>query len=329
MSAAQMRGGDGERDLLLLRVATLYHEQELTQQEVADRLHLTRWQVGRLLQEARRVGIVRIEIVHPRARSHALESELVARTGLQAAVVVPPESTDVETRARVAAAAGELLADLRDPPATLAVSWGRTMNDLADQVPPSWGDGTVVVQANGGLSQPGTSNAAHVVAELARQARGTAVFLQAPTIVDSPDLARTLMGDGSARRVLDRARGADALLFSPGEPVETSVLVENGYISADEVARLVAHGAVGDVLGRFIDAEGRPADPAIDARTVGLTLDEVRAARTSIAVAAGANKTAVALAAVTHGLCDILVTDEELAAGLLEALPPATTRSTT
>ncbi|MGC5626994.1 sugar-binding transcriptional regulator [Georgenia sp. Z1344] len=329
-----MRGDDEERDLLLLRVATLYHEQELTQQEVAERLHLTRWQVGRLLQEARRTGIVRIEIVHPRARSHALEAELVARTGLTAAVVVPAEREPVATRRRVAAAAGELLADLKESPATLAVSWGRTMVDLVEQIPPSWADGTVVVQANAGLPLPGASNPGQVVAELARQARGTAVFLQAPAIVDSPDLAATLMSDGSVRRVLDQAREADALLFSLGEPVGTSVLVEAGYLSHAEVDRLVTRGAVGDVLGRYIDAEGRPADPSIDARTVGLTLDEVRSARLPIAVAAGVAKTPAALAAVTHGLCDILVTDEELAAGLLDSLPdtharpPRTTRST-
>ncbi|MGC5616424.1 sugar-binding transcriptional regulator [Georgenia sp. Z1491] len=329
-----VRSGDEERDLLLLRVATLYHEQELTQQEVAERLHLTRWQVGRLLQEARRTGIVRIEIVHPRARSHALESELVSRTGLTAAVVVPPERDPVATRARVAGAAGELLADLKESPGTLAVSWGRTMIDLAEQIPPSWSDGTVVVQANAGLPLPGASNPGQVVAELARQARGTAVFLQAPAIVESPDLAATLMGDASLRRVLDQAREADALLFSLGEPVGTSVLVEAGYLSAAEVERLVAQGAVGDVLGRFIDSRGRPADPAIDARTVGLTLDEVRASRLPIAVAAGVAKTPAALAAVTNGLCKILVTDEDLAAGLLASLPPEpprpsrTTRST-
>lgn len=324
----RVRSDDDERDHLLLRAATLYHEQELTQQEVADRLHLTRWQVGRLLQEARRSGVVRIEIVHPRARSHSLETELRRRTGLSDAVVVPPEPDPVATRARVAEAAGELLADLRPSPATLAVSWGRTMNDLVAHVPPSWAEGTVVVQANGGLSQPGTSNPATVVTELARQARGTGIFLQAPTIVDSATLAATLTQDGSVRRVLDRARAADVLLFSLGEPVETSVLVENGYISADDVARLASRGAVGDILGRFIDPDGVPADADLDARTIGLTLDDVRRSPMAIAVAAGTNKTTVALAAVTRGLCDVLVTDEDVAEGLLHNLPDTTTRRT-
>ncbi len=51
-----------DRDHLLLRVCQLHYEQQLTQQEVGDRLHLTRWQVGRLLKAAQAKGIVRIEI---------------------------------------------------------------------------------------------------------------------------------------------------------------------------------------------------------------------------------------------------------------------------
>ena len=71
-----------DRDHLLLRVCQLHYEQQLTQQEVGDRLHLTRWQVGRLLKEAQARGIVRIEIDHPHARSHDLEAKLVSISGL-------------------------------------------------------------------------------------------------------------------------------------------------------------------------------------------------------------------------------------------------------
>ena len=45
-----------------------------------------------------------------------------------------------------------------------------------------------------------------------------------------------------------------------------------------DVDLLVQKGAVGDVVGRYIDSDGNIVDPALDARTVGLTLDELRAA---------------------------------------------------
>lgn len=312
--------GDDADERLLVRVATLYHEHELTQQEVAERLHLTRWQVGRLLRRARRTGVVRIEIVHPRARSRDLERRLAERTGLADVVVVPGDPDPAVSRRLVAAAAGDYLADRAETPRTVAVSWGRTIADVAAQVPPSWADRPTIVQANGGLSRPGGADPS-ALAELARQAQGSALFLQAPAVVDTPGLARALTGNGSTRRVLDVARSADVLLYSPGERDAASVLVESGHLTAEEVAELAARGAVGDVLSRFLGTDGRPVDPDLDARTIGLDLDDVRRIALPVAVAAGASKVPATRVAVEHGLCRALITDEEIASQLLDTWP--------
>ena len=57
-----------DRTDLLLEVAQRYWEQGRTQEDIGRELHLTRWKVGRLLEEARAEGIVQISVVHPRAR---------------------------------------------------------------------------------------------------------------------------------------------------------------------------------------------------------------------------------------------------------------------
>ncbi|MCB1298912.1 MAG: hypothetical protein KDB08_08025, partial [Microthrixaceae bacterium] len=63
-------------ELLAIRAAELYYQEHKTQDEVGAILGLTRWKVGRLITQAREAGIVRIEIVHPRARRLQLEREL-------------------------------------------------------------------------------------------------------------------------------------------------------------------------------------------------------------------------------------------------------------
>ena len=55
-------------ELLAIRAAELYYQEHKTQDEVGALLGVTRWKVGRLISQAREAGIVRIEIVHPRAR---------------------------------------------------------------------------------------------------------------------------------------------------------------------------------------------------------------------------------------------------------------------
>lgn len=309
-----------DRDHLLLRVCQLHYEQQLTQQQVGDRLHLTRWQVGRMLKEALGRGIVRIEIVHPGARAHTMESELVRLSGLQEAIVVPGETDPVATRQAVAQAAAEYLADLPVAPRTLAVSWGQTMSDLARAIPPSWAQNVTVVQANGGLSRPGPGDPAAIITSLARQSRGSTVFLPAPAIVESPVLAQALLREPSIAEVTSVARDADVLLFSLGAVSHESVLVKSGCLLPGDVEMLLERGAVGDVVGRFIGPDGTPISPELEARSVGLTLVDVKNAKLAVAVAAGEQKHRVAEACLRRGLCHVLVTDEDTAAHLTRRL---------
>ncbi|WP_258566825.1 sugar-binding domain-containing protein [Microbacterium sp. Se5.02b] len=138
-----------EDDLLMVRVAELYYDEDKTQDEIGGLLKVSRWKVGRLLTQAKDRGIVRIEIVHPRARRLGLERLLVERFGLTDAVVVPAPDGDDGTLERVAQAAADFLTALRPVPRTLGVSWGRTLRAVAEALPDGWANGVTVVQLNG------------------------------------------------------------------------------------------------------------------------------------------------------------------------------------
>ena len=88
-SLSMARSAIDDDELLAVRVAELYYDEDKTQDEIGGLLGVSRWKVGRLLQQARVEGIVRIEIVHPRARKLGIERELRSRFGLADAVVVP------------------------------------------------------------------------------------------------------------------------------------------------------------------------------------------------------------------------------------------------
>ncbi|MES2170759.1 MAG: sugar-binding transcriptional regulator [Actinomycetota bacterium] len=306
--------------LMLVRAAELYYEDNKTQDEIGALLRVTRWKVGRLLAQAREQGIVRIEIVHPRARRTSLEHQLIERFGLADAVVVPriAEGSIDDTQA-VPIAAADYLAALRPIPRTLGVSWGRTIDAVAQALPEGWASGVNVVQVNGGLSlNRHGSDAAATAMTIARKAGGTATTLPIPAILERRETRAVIEADRTVAAALQRADSASAYLYSAGVADADSVLVESGYLTKDDVAQLVRKGAVGDVLGRYIDAFGTIVDVGLDARTVGLGLDRLRAARTAIAVISGEAKHRVAHAVVSNGLCTILVTDEHTALSVLK-----------
>lgn len=316
-----MRATTEDKGLLAVRVAELYYQENKTQDEIGALLDLSRFKVGRLLAQARTDGIVRIEIVHPRARRLGLERELRERFGLVDAVVVPASSSPDEDLNRVAQAAADFLTALRPAPRTLAVSWGRTLTAVADRLPEGWARGVTVVQMNGGVSvnrRPGS--AASLAATIAKRAAGHAVLLPSPAILDRLETKQAIEADRTIAGVLDQASQADAYLFTAGVCDASSAHVENGYLSEDDVDELTRRGAVGDVLGRYIDADGNIVDPELDARTLGLNFDRLRAAEFAIFVAAGEAKHDLARTVVRAGLCTAMVTDEDTARALLNEI---------
>jgi deoxyribonucleoside regulator len=310
-----------DQELQIVRVAELYYDDNKTQDEIGALLGITRWKVGRLLNQAREDGIVRIEIVHPRARRLGIERELRERFGLKDAVVIPAagDGTEKELLGQVAQAAADYLAALRPVPRTLGISWGRTLSAVADRLRDGWATAVTVVQINGGVSlnrRAGT--AATTAALIAEKASGHAVLLPSPAILERIETRLAIEADRTVAGVLELATTASAYLYSAGVVDESSVLVDSGYLTPADVAELVRKGAVGDVVGRYIDANGNTVDPALDERTVGLGLDQLRSADTAIFVVAGESKHDVARAVVTSGLCTVLVTDEATAQTLLE-----------
>jgi len=312
---------DAVDELLSIRAAELYYEENLTQEEIGRNLQITRWKVGRLLTQAKDEGFVRIEILHSRARRPQLERRLREERGLADAVVVSRAGvrSEDELQQRVAQAAADHLTGLRPSPRVLGVSWGRTLSDIAHHLRDGWSQATDVVQINGGVSmsqRPGTAAATAV--SIAQKGGGTAALLPSPAILEQRATKEAIEADRVVARVLDAARSANAYLFSAGAADHGSVHVDSGYLTTPDIDRLVAAGAVGDVVGRYIDAGGRIVDADLDARTVGLSLDDLRRADSAIAAIAGAPKRAIASAVVASGLCTVLVTDESTAQHLLD-----------
>ncbi len=317
---AEHRPGDTR---VMLRAAHMYYRLHLTQGEIGERLGVSRFKVGRLLDRALREAAVRIEIVHPEARLVELEDALTEHFGLRAAVVVegsvaPAElGADALSLERVARAAAGFLAEAR-PTDLIGVSWGRTMLELAAQLQPGWTTAVEIVQLNGATSRSARpTRATEIVERFAATTGASMRLMAAPAIVGSHELRLALEADPSVGETLEAARRAPVAVFSLGLLSPESVLVESGFLGERDLALLHEAGAVGDVLGRFLAPDGTMALPELDDRTVGLPLEDLRLKELSIGLAAGPGRGPVALAALRAGILGALVTDEATAGWLV------------
>ena len=73
---------------------------------------------------------------------------------------------------------------------------------------------------------------------------------------------------------------------------------------------------IGDLAGHFFRQDGTFVD-AWSSRTLAISVEDLRAAKRVIAVAAGAPKAAPILGALRTGLVDVLITDRPTAEAVL------------
>ena len=307
----------------LAKVAALYYLHGQTQQQIANRLRVSRPTISRMIRDARDRGIVQITIAHVDGMAADLEGELEGQFGLSEAVVADVESGDVV--ARVGAAAAGYLGRTIAPGAVVGVTWGTTLREMVKAVAPRQTSGVTVVQMLGGVGPPlADAHAADLPRRLAGALGADLRLLQAPGVVASEQAREVLEADPQIRSTLAALRTMTTAFVGIGALDTNPVLGEGALASevdlpAELDGELAAGGAVGDVALRFFDAEGRPVPTSLDDRVVGVDLETLAAVDCVVGVAGGAAKVGAIRAALRGGLVDVLVTDDATARALLDS----------
>lgn len=271
-------------DITLAHVARLHYERDLTKQEIARRLGISRFRVARLLERAHAEGVVRVEIREPVPTADPLGRALEDRFGLDVAVVVADDA--------LGATAAGLLPALLDDRTVLGVAWGATLADLASALEPL--ERRVdVVQICGAVPglEPGTGPT-EVVLRIGERAGGEVLTLPAPA-VSSPEARDELLRHPAIRPTVDRFDDVTLAVVGIG-----------------------THEVGGHVLLHSFDRDGKPAETELTGGGIALDLLPPRRARV-LAVAGGRSKRDAVGGALRAGLVDLLVTDPSCAEAAL------------
>lgn len=308
-----------ERHDFIVEVAWLFHEQGLDQRAIADRFGVDRSTVSRALSDAVRQGIVQVSVTEPRPEDARMAEEIAQRYAITAHV---SSRFDGESSMRAAArAAARLLERVATVGhLTIAASWGRTLALAASLVRPMRTQQIVIVDAIGHARGEQMVPAIDVTNTLADRFGASVIHLGAPAFASSPSVLEQLRTSPPVEHALRQARAADLTLVSVGVVGEASLLRAEGLLSREAMVKLAQRGAVGELLGYYLDEAGAVIDePSL--LPVGLSLDDLRHGRRVIAVAGGAEKASSIRAAIAGGIIDEIVVDDTLARALLEDEP--------
>jgi DNA-binding transcriptional regulator LsrR (DeoR family) len=308
---------------LMAKVARMYYVQGLNQQAITKRLELHQSTVSRILKRARTLSLVRFSVVAPPGTFSDLEDQLTSHFDLSDALVVDCP-TDGEAMVRdLGTALAYFLETSLKPGKNIGISsWSRSLFAMIESLHPGdyCTDGKVI-QILGGVGNLGSEfQAIHLAQRLASSIGATAVLLQSPAVVGSPEAQRVLSRDPSVQEASALFEKLDLALVGIGSMEPSRMLAVSGNtFSREERAELQRLGAVGDICFRFYNAEGEPIRSSLMKRVIGIDLAKLRACKRVVGVAGGAQKIQAILGALRGGLIDVLITDQRAAAALLAA----------
>lgn len=307
-----------------MQAAWLYYVGNLSQQEVSDRLGISRFKVNRMLADAREKGLVRIAVEHRTSPMLDLAdrlSELFELREVQVAPIPVPTPDHGYERTAVGILAASYLARIGagDTPLVIGVGWGRTLSAMADNLTGLANRNLTFVSLMGSVSHASRTAPGDICVRLATQTGGRAMLLPAPFVADSAEACATILEQRLVRETLTSAREASHALMSVGECRDGAILFQDGLFSPDQLAELKQSGVVGDCCGVFYTSDGAVADIALNRCTPCVKPNEMGAMDVTI-TAGGASKAAVTLAVLRAGFADRLLLDETLARAILDAV---------
>jgi DNA-binding transcriptional regulator LsrR (DeoR family) len=304
---------------LWAKIAKLYYEDDLTQDEIGQKLGYSRVKIHRILQAARKAGIVQVNIKGPDTEALELEHQLIKHYDLRDCVVVEARPAGEELYLVLARGAVSWLKPRLAPGARVGLGLGRTLSYFPQVFEVEKSISCTFTEIAGALSDHSWGyNGNNIVSRMAEICGGNAEVFYAPTIVSSPELRDQLIQERTIHVSLERARSCEMVFQSVGPVDESAILYKNGYLTREDLARLRGAGAVGDALGCYFDRSGRILPSPIDGRLIGLRLEELIGLPWSVLVAGGIEKIIPIDASLRGGYFNTLVTDLQTGVALLE-----------
>lgn len=300
-------------------ICKMYYEYNLSQQEVADRMGISRSYVSKLLKEAKDMGIVKITIVQEDNHESYQEQTIKEYFNLEKVIVVPVSAEEFEKRAEALSGPFSKYFDsvVQDND-VIGISWGRTVDLCSKKLMQKQVESVIVTQLNGGVANPSRGvNVNAIIDQYVKAFQAKPYYLPLPAILDSKEICDAVMQDSHIIGALDIIGKVNISIFGVGEFGINSAMERMGKFSQETTKELVAKGVTGDICGRMIDTYGQPVTSEFDTRLVGISLLDLKKIDKRIVVSASGNHVKGIFGALKGGYANVLIVDEMTATNII------------
>ena len=297
-------------DKLLTKVAWYYYIEGYTQQEIGEYLSIPRLRVNRLLDKARKAGIIQFSVREGDSKRMIVARELITQFGLKDAFVVPSPINEQDINESVAQAAAMYIHERLDKSGYINMGYGDTSSRILNHLANICEFPVNVVSLTGGVNYylPNTRSSIF---------NAKLYLTPAPLLMASEDIVKAMEQEPSVKQIRHMATLAQMSIVGIGGVDSNATLLTNGTLNHSDVLLLSMQGAVGDMLCHFIDKDGNVIQSSLERRLMSTPLEQLKEMSNSIGVAGGSTKSEAILAALKGNYLDVLITDETTATNVL------------
>jgi deoxyribonucleoside regulator len=309
-----------ERKRFLAKIASLYYLEGLTQQNIADKLNISRTKVSRNLNRARSEGITEIKINYPTKDFSNLEYQIEKKYKIKECIITSTLESNEATIEAMSGSFNNILSRILKDGSYIGIGWGRSLGEISKYINVMEKSDIKVVPMIGGLGKTGTGVHTNSVAKnIADRMNGISYMIHSPAVLDNREAKEIVEKDSNVSEIMEMSLKIDTAIIGMSDLGTDSTLIKTGSFLAEDFKYLESLDIVGDVNLIFIDENGNHVPNKIDERIVRVPLDGLKDIDHVIGVAFGRRKLKILLGALRGQIINILFTDEETAIEIIKA----------
>lgn len=308
-----------EKDFRLYLVAKMHYVEHMRQNDIAKAMGISNMMVSRLLKRAEEEDVVTFHVRAPNKINWEMGKQVKDRyPSLKEALVVSPDAEE-NPRVMVGRAAAEYVQGLAGAGSNMGISWGRTILEFINALKGSELPDIKVLQMSGGFLCEDSYEMmpSNMVKLASERLHAIPLFLNAPMFVATAQIRESLMADPLLQYLDAQFDKMQISVYGISNIDQATTMKAVGILSEADIEELKKKGAVGDVMGYFLDHRGDVVEWSKTPCYMGASLDTVAKAPYAVCLATGADKAQILKLAVTRRYCNTLVISYDLACELL------------
>lgn len=304
-------------DGMLVKIAKLYYEEKMTQEEIAKEIFISRSQVSRALKKCVDKGIIEVVIKSPIERTYNIEREFITKFNLLDVYISKSYSSQHESiKKKTFQLAANYIRTFLKNKMSVGITWGKTLRGVVDEINSKKTlPETEFIQLAGNIStNDPLYSGSEIAKDFAYKFNSKYYQTNCELFVNNITTKRALIKTPNLKLLTNKYSNINVAIFSLGNLMSWSEILDKKIYN-----ELIRKKVVGHVIGYFIDINGNFVDSKISQNSIAIDKEIIKNKKVhKIVIAFGIDKAEVILAALKSKLISTLITDYHTALKILD-----------